>query len=144
MALGRRARARLRRRAGVAAAVALALGLSAVTAQAGTSKTFCVTASAGGAIYPGCSGTPEVGLAAALTAADAAAGTETLYLGPGTYSAADGFVDASGSNPISIIGDGESNTTLTTATAGGQVLDFTDGGVLSPTSRRRSAASPSR
>ena len=65
--------------------------------------------------------------ATALAAADAAAGTETLYLGPGIYSAAHGFVDASGSNPISIVGDGESNTTLTTGTAGGQVLDFTDG-----------------
>ena len=112
----------------MAAAVALVLGLSAGMAQAGTNETFCVTASAGSATYPGCSGTSEVGLAAALAAADAAEpGTETLYLGPGTYSAADGFVDASGSNPISIIGDGEGNTALTTGTADGQVLDFTDG-----------------
>ena len=127
MALGRPVRGRLCRRASVAAAVVLALGLSVGTAQAGTSETFCVTASAGSATYPGCSGTSEVGLAAALTAADAAEpGTETLYLGPGTYSAPNGFVDASGANPISIIGDGESNTTLTTGTADGQVMDFTD------------------
>ena len=96
----------------------LAMWASAARAADGT---FCVN-------DPSCvsaGGTAEPDVQSALNAADLnEPGSELVELGPGTYTAPNGFSDSSGANAISVVGAGETETALTATTPGATVLDF--------------------
>ena len=99
--------------------VAAAFALVATAADASGSGTFCVSDAS--CVTAG--GTAEPDLQTALNAADAADGSETIDVGPGTFSAgSDSFTDSSGANAISIVGSGEGSTILTANNSSGSVL----------------------
>ena len=82
--------------------------------------TYCVNS-------PGCSGTPEADLQAALTAAQTSTGVaDTVMVGsPGVPPATGYAYNGAADNPVSIIGAGTSATTLTATDAGSTVLNLT-------------------
>ena len=99
----------------------LALVIFAALAGSAGAATFCVSdpacVSAGG-IDGGSD------LQAALNAAIAGLGPDTVKIGPGTFSAANGFTARDGASAIAVVGAGRGVTTLTATTAGRTVLDF--------------------
>ena len=92
---------------GPVAAVAVLVAFAAwPAASSAAEQTFCVD-------DPGCSGTPEASVAAALAAAQAnGPERDRIRVGPGTFPAAGSLTD-SPTNPVLIEGAGETFTTLT-------------------------------
>lgn len=100
------------------ALVAMAAGALATPAGAAT---YCVSDAAcvrAGGIDRGSD------LQAALTAATSAGGADTVQIGAGRFSAANGFSATDAAAAITVKGAGRSLTTLTATTAGRRVLDF--------------------
>ena len=103
---------------GLAALTLAAAG--ALAGQAGAA-TYCVSDAAcvsAGGIDRGSD------LQAALTAASSVAGADTVKIGAGSFSAADGFNATDSNAAIAVVGAGRGLTTLTATTAGRIVLDF--------------------
>jgi PKD repeat protein len=100
---------RPRRLAALLAPVAVTL-FAASTADAAV---FCVDA-------PGCpaGSIPKASLQAAVTAANADAAKDTVYIPPGTYSSS----NTSASQPLEIVGAGQSRTTINHTGANGDLL----------------------
>jgi hypothetical protein len=99
-----------RRIALIAAPAAMLAGL--VLAPSAGALVYCVPSNA---VDPACQ-TPQATLQAALNAANANAGNDTVRLGVGTFTDADsfGFTYFAGDGNVSIIGAGQGQTTLTT------------------------------
>jgi hypothetical protein len=102
----------------VPAALVLATGAFATQAPAAT---YCVSDAAcvrAGGVDRGAN------LQAALTAATSAAGADTVQIGAGRFSAANGFTATDASAAIAVRGAGRGLTTLAATTADRRVLDF--------------------
>jgi hypothetical protein len=101
--------------------VVLALALAGALAASAGARTFCVS-------DPHCVSVGGVDrgsdLQAALTAATSTSGADTVKIGAGRFSAADGFVAADNRDAITVIGAGRDLTTLTATRADSRVLDF--------------------
>src|SRR4051794_27047062 len=87
--------------------IALAAAACLIPAATASATTYCVGS------YPGCSGTAESTVQAALTASSGTGTADSIFIGDGTYSGALTWDPAGVSGTLSIVGQSQDATHLT-------------------------------
>jgi hypothetical protein len=87
--------------------IALAVAAALIPAAAANATTYCVGS------YPGCSGTSEPTLQAALTASEGTPGSDSVFIGDGTYTGPFTWDPSGVSGTLAIIGHSQTATHLT-------------------------------
>jgi PKD domain len=91
--------------------IALAVAAALIPAAAANATTYCVGS------YPGCSGTSEPTVQAALTASEGTAGNDSVYIGDGTYTGPFTWDPSGVSGTLAIIGHSQTATHLSAGSA---------------------------